>query len=247
MRISEIAALVGVSTRTVRYYHRLGLLPEPPRRANGYREYGLRDAVDLARVRRLAGLGVPLERVRAVLESERDRDLREALRDLDADLARQQREITDRRARLAALLADPELDPDTTVSPDMARVLRGLPRGSAFAAHDQRVLALMDTAAHPDDRAGLADLFGPFTRPEAAVDGLGLYARLDALADAAPDDPRVPALAADLADHMPEAMADAMVEALEEDGPWARVLTRELPAAQAATLRRVVVLLRARA
>ncbi|MFD0852085.1 MerR family DNA-binding transcriptional regulator, partial [Actinomadura adrarensis] len=39
MRIGELAALVGVSTRTVRHYHHLGLLPEPERRANGYREY----------------------------------------------------------------------------------------------------------------------------------------------------------------------------------------------------------------
>ncbi|GAT66905.1 merR family transcriptional regulator [Planomonospora sphaerica] len=41
MRIGELAALAGVSTRTVRHYHRLGLLPEPERRANGYRVYGL--------------------------------------------------------------------------------------------------------------------------------------------------------------------------------------------------------------
>ncbi|MEU3168406.1 MerR family transcriptional regulator [Streptosporangium sp. NPDC006930] len=32
MRIGELAALVGVSTRTVRHYHHLGLLPEPLRR-----------------------------------------------------------------------------------------------------------------------------------------------------------------------------------------------------------------------
>jgi DNA-binding transcriptional MerR regulator len=35
----------------IRHYHRVGLLPEPARKANGYREYSLRDAVELARVR----------------------------------------------------------------------------------------------------------------------------------------------------------------------------------------------------
>ncbi|WP_260615593.1 MerR family DNA-binding transcriptional regulator [Microbispora sp. KK1-11] len=30
MRIGELAALAGVSTRTVRHYHHLGVLPEPP-------------------------------------------------------------------------------------------------------------------------------------------------------------------------------------------------------------------------
>jgi DNA-binding transcriptional MerR regulator len=56
MRIGELAGLVGISTRAIRHYHRIGLLPEPARKANGYREYSLRDAVELARVRRLTEL-----------------------------------------------------------------------------------------------------------------------------------------------------------------------------------------------
>ena len=65
MRIGELAELAGVSTRAVRHYHHLGLMPEPERRANGYRAYGLRDAVALARIRRLTELGLGLEEVRA--------------------------------------------------------------------------------------------------------------------------------------------------------------------------------------
>lgn len=45
MRIGEIAALAGVTPRTVRHYHHLGLFPEPARLPNGYREYGLQHAV----------------------------------------------------------------------------------------------------------------------------------------------------------------------------------------------------------
>ncbi len=59
MRIGELAALVGISTRAIRHYHHARLLPEPARKANGYREYSLRDAVALARVRRLTELGRP--------------------------------------------------------------------------------------------------------------------------------------------------------------------------------------------
>ncbi len=44
MRIGELAGLVGISTRAIRHYHHVGLLPEPARKANGYREYSLRDA-----------------------------------------------------------------------------------------------------------------------------------------------------------------------------------------------------------
>jgi DNA-binding transcriptional MerR regulator len=49
MRIGELAGLVGISTRAIRHYHHVGLLAEPARTANGYREYSLRDAVELAR------------------------------------------------------------------------------------------------------------------------------------------------------------------------------------------------------
>ncbi len=36
MRIGEVAGLVGISTRAIRHYHHVGLLPEPARKANGY-------------------------------------------------------------------------------------------------------------------------------------------------------------------------------------------------------------------
>jgi DNA-binding transcriptional MerR regulator len=63
MRIGELAGLVGISTRAIRHYHRVGLLAEPARTANGYREYSLRDAAELARVRRLTELGLSLDEV----------------------------------------------------------------------------------------------------------------------------------------------------------------------------------------
>jgi DNA-binding transcriptional MerR regulator len=93
MRIGELADLVGISTRAIRHYHRIGLLPEPARRANGYREYSLRDAVELARVRRLTEPGLSLAEVGDVLAGDAERDLAEILRELDADLAGQKVEI----------------------------------------------------------------------------------------------------------------------------------------------------------
>lgn len=105
MRIGEIAAVVGVTTRAIRHYHHVGLLPEPERRPNGYRAYSLRDAVLLARVRRLTELGLGLDEVRDVLADDAGRELAEVLTELDADLARQEAEIQERRRRLAVLLA----------------------------------------------------------------------------------------------------------------------------------------------
>jgi DNA-binding transcriptional MerR regulator len=101
MRIGELAGLVGISTRAIRHYHRVGLLAEP---ANGYREYSLRDAVELARVRRLTELGLSLDEAGDALAGDAGRDLVGILRELDADLARQEADLRQRRARLAELL-----------------------------------------------------------------------------------------------------------------------------------------------
>ena len=205
-----------MSTRTVRHYHHLGLLPEPVRLANGYRDYRLRDAVALARVRRLAELGLSLDEIRDVLADDRGRELREVLMELDADLAGSRRRSAPRGTRLAALLAETELHPDSTVSPDMAAVLRELPTGgSKFAEFDREMLALVDTVAGPDDQAPLLDLMRPLTEPDALARAHALYERLDELADAAPGDPRIAALAADLAAHIPDEMANAMIESLD--------------------------------
>ena len=50
MRSNDVAKLAGVTVRTLRHYHQLGLLPEPPRQANGYRDYS---PADVARVLRI--------------------------------------------------------------------------------------------------------------------------------------------------------------------------------------------------
>lgn len=268
MRIGELAALVGVSTRTVRHYHHLGLLPEPERLGNGYREYRLRDAVALARVRRLAELGLSLDEIRDVLVDDQGRELREVLVELDADLARQQEVICVQRTRLATLLVEVDLHPDSTVSPQMATMLRDLTAGgSKFAAVDRELLALMDTVADPADRDWVRDLVRPLTEPDALARGHALYQRLDELADADPEDPRVPTLAADLVAHIPDEMAAAMITNLTgplppaqvttsqpdsradgDGGSWLEAMFTELMSpAQAETFRLVVITLKERA
>ena len=39
MQIKELARATGVDVETIRYYEKQGLLPEPARRDNGYRDY----------------------------------------------------------------------------------------------------------------------------------------------------------------------------------------------------------------
>ena len=249
MRIGELAALVGVSTRTVRHYHHLGLLPEPGRLLNGYRQYGLRDAVTLARVRRLAELGLPLDELRDVLADDQGRELREVLQELDADLAREQDAIGARRARLAAVLTEPGLHLDSTVSPELAEVLRHIPAEDSRAAElDRQLLTLLDSGTGEDGRSPLTELLQPLGAPGAMQRSRALYARLDELLDADPGDPRVAALAGDLADHLPAEMASMMADgaAGAETSRWLDAMTRELSPAQAETLRLLLITLKER-
>ncbi|MFD3660618.1 MerR family transcriptional regulator [Streptomyces sp. NPDC058659] len=235
MRIGEIAALVGVTPRAVRHYHQSGLLPEPARRANGYREYGIRDAVLLARIRRLTELGLGLDEVRGVLADDEGRGLVEVLRELEEDLARQEAVIRERRERLAALLdraRDGLLPADGPVSAELGELLAGLGpvSDSPMAAKDREILALLDTVVPEEERARLIGLLRGTAEYAHEV-----YARLDALAGAEPDDPRVAEAAHVLAACLPD---EAGVELPAEGaGGLADVFFGDLAPAQAAAVR----------
>ena len=72
LRIGEVAELLGTTTRTIRYYEEIGLLPGADDRAQGkHRAYTQAD-VDRAReIMRLRDLlGLTLEEISALLEAE---------------------------------------------------------------------------------------------------------------------------------------------------------------------------------
>ncbi|MYQ44773.1 MerR family transcriptional regulator [Streptomyces sp. SID4985] len=241
MRIGEIAALVGVTTRAVRHYHHIGLLPEPVRRSNGYRSYTLRHAVLLARIRRLTELGLSLDEVRDVLADDAGRELAEVLRELDADLARQEQEIRRRREVLADLLAGP-LTPDAPLSPALSALLRAAPgTTSRSAAKDREHLALLETV---EGGEAVYDALFPLSEDPAL---LGLYERLDELEDAAPDDPRIAALAEDMAAAVPDELIAVIPAGPGRSNPgFSEALLADYPPAQAEVVRRVMTDLAAR-
>ncbi|MDJ1137992.1 MerR family transcriptional regulator [Streptomyces iconiensis] len=255
MRIGELAALVGVSTRAVRHYHHQGLLPEPPRKPNGYRDYGLRDAVRLARVRRLTALGLGLDEVRDVLGDDTGAELREVLGELDEELRRQEEEIRTRRVRLAELLRQAEdgtLPESAPLSPELtglfARAATSPAHASAIAAKDRDVLALLETSAPPGARESVVALAGSVASDEATAErAQHAYALLDALEDAASDDPRVPEAAHAVAACVPEETVAGMPAVAEGESPmaepFAQALYAELAPAQAEAVRQAIALL----
>jgi DNA-binding transcriptional MerR regulator len=137
-RIGEVAELVGVTTRTIRYYEELGLLGSAPSRAKGahrlYREADVARLRELVRLRDLLGLSLEellelaeVEEARQVLrgqwvddpsDAERMKIVKAAIplveRQLELVRARQQRlaefsdELSDKLRRLRRRRSDLE-------------------------------------------------------------------------------------------------------------------------------------------
>lgn len=71
-QIGEFAAAFGLNPKTVRYYERIGLLPEPERSAAGYRLYCARDHDRMTFVLKAKRVGFALEEIREVLSLRAD-------------------------------------------------------------------------------------------------------------------------------------------------------------------------------
>jgi DNA-binding transcriptional MerR regulator len=90
-QVQEFAVLAGVTVRTLHHYDRLALL-RPKRTDAGYRLYGIRDLERLEQIVALKFLGLPLKRIKNLLE----RDTRE----LCDVLPSQRRALEEKRRRL---------------------------------------------------------------------------------------------------------------------------------------------------
>lgn len=108
LTIGELAAYAGVSTRTVRHYHQIGLLPEPERNHSGYRTYAAPAVVRLIRIRTLAEAGVPLARVQELLAADEEGFTR-AVAEIDRRLRGEIKELQEHRRRIAKLAAGDSL------------------------------------------------------------------------------------------------------------------------------------------
>ena len=102
LTIGQLASYAGVSIRAVRHYHQIGLLQEPKRDASGYRTYDAVAVVRLIRIRTLAQAGVPLARVRELLDAD-PQTFAAATTEIDRQLRAQIRVLQEHRRRIAQL------------------------------------------------------------------------------------------------------------------------------------------------
>jgi MerR family mercuric resistance operon transcriptional regulator len=67
LSIGALSQLTGCNIETIRYYERIGVLPDPPRTEGGHRSYGGNHLKRLTFVRRSRELGFTLDEIRSLL------------------------------------------------------------------------------------------------------------------------------------------------------------------------------------
>ncbi|MEJ7873040.1 MAG: MerR family DNA-binding transcriptional regulator, partial [Rubrobacteraceae bacterium] len=67
LKIGEVARLVGMPAKTLRYYEDIGLLSPAGRTDSGYRIYGWRELEQIEFVRRAKLMGLTLDQIRSLV------------------------------------------------------------------------------------------------------------------------------------------------------------------------------------
>lgn len=67
LTIGKLANGAQVNRETIRYYERRGLIPKPPRRASGYRQYSREDVERVRFIKRAQELGFSLKEISELL------------------------------------------------------------------------------------------------------------------------------------------------------------------------------------
>ncbi len=95
---AELAGRTGCNLETIRYYEKIGMMPDPPRTASGYRVYDEAHVSRLRFILRARELGFSIEQVRGLL------DLVDGGRQTCAEVKeRTERHLADVRAKITDL------------------------------------------------------------------------------------------------------------------------------------------------
>jgi DNA-binding transcriptional MerR regulator len=187
--IGQLAKYAGVTIKAVRHYHRRGLLEEPPRDGSGYRRYSAEHAIALVKIKTLADAGVPLARVKELLEAGPD-PFAAAMAEIDRKIQDRLEALIRTRERIAQLSGGDRLFVSAEVAGylDTLREIGVSERGVQM----ERDLWILVQAVSPQEAAFLIDDKREVIRdPEFR----SIYREVDAAFDWSPDDKRLSALA----------------------------------------------------
>lgn len=148
MNIGEAAEAAGVSTKMIRHYEQIGLVPAAARSDSGYRQYTERDVSVLRFIRQSRRLGFSIEQIAELLGLWSDahrasRSVKAVAQQHVADLEQKMREMAEMKQALDRLVAScqgddqphcailAELAVQSTAAPDPGSIEPGALRKSA--------------------------------------------------------------------------------------------------------------------
>ncbi|CAN5129231.1 Cd(II)/Pb(II)-responsive transcriptional regulator [soil metagenome] len=129
MRIGQVADRVGLTSQTIRFYERQGLLPAPRRGPNGYRDYDDATIPRLQFIRTAQGAGLTLVEIASVVDLRDEGEIpcshvHALLLDKLHDVRARQRELAGLEAELAHLIARSHtLDPADCTGAEICNIL----------------------------------------------------------------------------------------------------------------------------
>lgn len=143
----QLADLADTTVKAIRHYHVTDVFEEPPRAANGYKQYGTAHLVRLLQIKQLRELGMSTAEIRSAGDSE---DMFfDTVRALDARLAASIEREQKIRADLADLLAH-------RTGPDVPVGFESIADGLTGADRADRAVIAISTLVY--DEQGMQDL-----------------------------------------------------------------------------------------
>ena len=123
LRIGELAGMLGTTTKTLRFYEKIGLLEHPSRTRSGYRLYGQNQISKARFVISLRRIGLSIDELQQLENDISENSLRKRLSSvldqklfsLDQELGVLQGKREDLAARLQALVLTPRNRPPDCV------------------------------------------------------------------------------------------------------------------------------------
>ena len=129
MKIGELARHSGVSTKAIRYYEDIGVLPQPRRETNGYRRYDDVAIERIAFIRDAQATGLSLVEIQVILElrDEGESTCGHVIQSLEMhleDLDRQVEDLHRTKGRLEEIISRArKLDPTECRDPNRCQTI----------------------------------------------------------------------------------------------------------------------------
>jgi len=213
LTVSDFVKLTGTTLKTVNYYHKIGLLPEPERTAAGYRLYGSVELHRMRLIKHLKSLGLDLKHIKEMLGDAKDPgSSREVLQALRRELLNDLKTLEERVAKIDAMLGAEAslLDEDIFDSPSLQATSEILGAGTVEAyaqacpdMYDQhrKLHGILDDFKWGEDYQQTLGNLAQFFKehPQEYKISMDYAERLSRISDLEEDNPEIEVLARDAA------------------------------------------------